>query len=343
MINFIKIISCYSLINLKIIKYFQGGLLKMKFNIGWDRIRIFYYVAKSGSITAASEQINITQPAISRTIQNLESRLKFKLFNRHARGLSLTEQGEILFLSAEKMFSELESAASMLSEKENTPKGSLRIAAPVGIISRLLILNIEKFTKLYPELNLTIITSDNPPNFTFNEADVGIFPKIRNQTNLIQDHLLSFHLRLYASPQYIKNFGMPKTPKDLDHHRLISYGDHLHPFANINWHLAIGYEEGYSRKPYIQVNSGGILLRLAEKGIGVVTLAKESTNFTFEHDTLVSVLPNIIGPTIDYCYIYPHHLEKSKRIQALKSFFQEVIREEIQTSNRGKDKNTRES
>lgn len=299
----------------------------MKFNIGWDKIRIFYYVAKAGSITAASEQINITQPALSRTIRNLEDRLNVKLFNRHARGLSLTEEGEDLFHTAEKMLADLESAASMISERGNTPRGTIKIMAPLGLISRLLVLNIEKFSELYPDLHLAIVTGDNAPNFAFNETDVAIFPQIVNQNNLIQDYLLSFHLKLYASRKYLENFGTPQTLQDLNHHRLISYGDHPHPFTNLNWHLTIGYEAGYIRKPYMQVNSGTLLLKLAEKGMGIITLAQESTTFTHGNDVLVPVLPDITGPSIDFCYIYPQHLEKSKRVHALKNFLQEVVKE----------------
>lgn len=293
--------------------------------IDWEKLKTFYYVAKAGSFTAAGDQIYLSSSALSRTVKELEDRLEFKVFYRHAKGIVLTKEGEILFSSVEKMKVEFESTVTTINERGDIPKGTLKITAPLDIIYRLIVSNIEEFSKLYPDLHLEIITSDNAPDFSFDKAELAIFPHIVNQKNLIQEYFLSFNLKLYASQKYLDNFGIPKTLEDLDHHKLISYGDHPHIFTNLNWHLTVGHKAGYTRKPYMQVNSETLLLKLAEEGIGIITLAQESTTFIRENNILVPVLPEITGPSIDFCYIYPQQLKNSNRIKAFKSFFQNII------------------
>ncbi len=135
-------------------------------------------------------------------------------------------------------------------------------------------------------------------------------------------------ITLYASPDYLEKFGTPQEVEDLDHHRLLSYGEYPYPFANLNWHLSVGCLEGKTREPYMQINLGHSLVALANQGIGIVTLAQESANFKNPEDRLVPVLPHIEGPQIDFYYIYPQHLKDSHRVQALGSYLQETVKRE---------------
>ena len=306
----------------------------MNTNIDWDKLRIFYSVARSQSFSLAAQQLNVSQSALSRSIQLLEDRLKVKLFHRHPRGVALTEKGEIIFKGAQQMMTTLEATRISLSEMEKFPQGLLKVKASAGIISRLLISNAEPFFESYPHLRLKIIIGDEPPHFSLGDIEAAVFPYIQGEEEpyLIQEYLLSFHLKLYASPDYLKKFGTPQCVEDLDHHRLLSYGEYPYPSANLNWHLSAGCSEGKVREPYIRVNLGHNLVSLATQGIGIVTLAQESTNFKNPHDILAPVLPDVEGPEIKFYYVYPKHLKESYRVQALGSYLHEVvIREELGT------------
>ena len=97
----------------------------------WDKLRDFYNVAESGNFTRAASRLQISQSAISRQISTLEDRIGMPLFHRHARGLILTEQGELLFRTAREVFSELAMVQARISENMKTSQGSLKIAVTI--------------------------------------------------------------------------------------------------------------------------------------------------------------------------------------------------------------------
>lgn len=291
-----------------------------RFNGNWDKLRVFYQIAKIGSFNAASEILGISQPALSRSISLLESQIKVKLFERLPRGLALTRQGEVLFDTIEKINSDLAQTQVILEEEENEPIGSIRIAATSTFSSLYLSVMMPDFLKLYPKIQLSIFGSDLIPNLHSNEADAAISPFIDSDDSLIQTYLTTFHLKLYASEGYLDQFGVPKKASDLDKHRLLAYGDPktFHPFNQANWHLNIGLEKGLMRNPYITINSAIGLFNLAEAGMGIACLSKEHPQLM--NSPLQEVLGEEEGPTIDAYFIYSARNKKIKRIEALKNF-----------------------
>src|SRR6202171_2432708 len=93
----------------------------------WDKLRVFHAVAEAGSFTHAGEALNLSQSAVSRQISALEESLSVPLFHRHARGLILTEQGELLFRTAREVFAKLAMSESLISESKDRPEGPLKI------------------------------------------------------------------------------------------------------------------------------------------------------------------------------------------------------------------------
>jgi DNA-binding transcriptional LysR family regulator len=98
----------------------------------WDKLRVFHAVAEAGSFTHAGESLNLSQSAVSRQISALEESLSVPLFHRHARGLILTEQGELLFRTAREVFAKLAMAEGLISESKDRPKGPLKITTTVA-------------------------------------------------------------------------------------------------------------------------------------------------------------------------------------------------------------------
>ena len=99
----------------------------------WDKLRIFHAAAEAGSFTHAGETLRMSQSAVSRQVSALEKELKVALFHRHARGLVLTEQGELLFGTASEILSKLSTAETLLTDTTTKPTGDLRVTAPVGL------------------------------------------------------------------------------------------------------------------------------------------------------------------------------------------------------------------
>ena len=170
----------------------------------WDKLRIFYKVANAGSFTHASEVLNLSQSAISRQISSLESEVGVPLFHRHARGLILTQQGEILFGAAEEVTDKLEAAAGQLSDFKGTPKGPLRVTTTVGLGSAWLAIRMHEFIDLYPDIEVELMLDNNELDLGMRQADCAIRLRQPQQPDLIQRRLFTVHFHVFASDSYIR-------------------------------------------------------------------------------------------------------------------------------------------
>lgn len=292
--------------------------------LDWDKLRVFYYVARAKSFNRASHDLNVSQSALSRSIQLLEHLLKVQLFNRVPKGLVLTKQGEILFEKTKEMFASLEDAKSTIQEESTEPRGSLKVASTVALASLWLVEILPEFLKSYPDIELDIIGHDENLDVKAREADVAIRPFIKENADLIQEYLFSCFLQLYASPEYIKKFGCPRTVHDLDNHRIITFGEStIRPYSDIDWPLRVGGKSNHMRKPYISINSSKGACRLAELGLGIVALSKEFPGI--DELNLINILPDIKGPVVDLYYVYPMALKGSKRVQVFGTYLADAI------------------
>src|SRR5579862_9466388 len=222
----------------------------------WDKLRVFHAVAEAGSFTHAGEALNLSQSAVSRQISALEESLSVPLFHRHARGLILTEQGDLLYRTAREVFGKLAMTESMLTESKDRPRGPLKVTTTVSFGSAWLTPRIREFLDLYPEIQLAVVVDDSELDLSMREADVAIRMTPPRQPDLVQRHLMTVRNHAYASADYLKKFGMPQADADLDRHRIICYGEDARPpVPNANWLLDAGAKPGQDRKPILTVNN----------------------------------------------------------------------------------------
>jgi DNA-binding transcriptional LysR family regulator len=198
-----------------------------KSGMDWDKLKVFHAAAEAGSFTHAGERLGLSQSAVSRQVSALESELSVSLFHRHARGLILTEQGELLYRTAHEVFMKLEAARTKLTDSRERPNGELKVSTTPGIGVHWLTPRLGEFLDLYPDIHITLITTDEELDLAMREADVAIRLRQPTQPDLIQRKLFSVHFHAYASPDYLKRFGTPHTHEDLDKHRLILLGGNV--------------------------------------------------------------------------------------------------------------------
>jgi len=278
----------------------------------WDKLRVFHAVAEAGSFTHAGDALNLSQSAVSRQISGLEESLQVPLFHRHARGLILTEQGELLYRTARDVFAKLSMTEAMLSESKDRPKGPLKVTTTVAFGSAWLTPRIKEFLELYPEITLSLLVDDGELDLSMREADVAIRMTPPRQPDLVQRHLLTVRSYAFASPEYLKKHGVPTRAEDLDEHRLIVYGDDARPpAATINWLLEAGSKPGAERRPILKVNNVNGIYRAVQSGLGIGSIPNYMLQETSE---LVRVLPELSGPTVEAYFVYPEELRPSKRI-----------------------------
>jgi len=293
----------------------------------WDKLRVFHAVAEAGSFTHAGELLNLSQSAVSRQISALEESLNLPLFHRHARGLILTEQGELLYKTARDIFSKLAMTEALLTESRERPQGPLKITATVAFGSLWLTPRIKEFLDVYPEIQVSIVLFDGELDLAMREADVAIRMMPPRHPDLVQRHLLTMNYNVYASPDYLKRYGTPKTPEDLDTQHIIVYGEDQRfpqPVANVNWLLEAGADPARPRRPALEVNNVYGIYRAVKSGLGIAALPDYMSG---ETDSLVHILPDIKGPKLDVFFVYPEELRHSKRITVFRDFLLQKIQE----------------
>ncbi len=289
----------------------------------WDKLRIFHAVAEAGSFTHAGETLHLSQSAVSRQVSALEESVKVPLFHRHARGLLLTEQGELLYQTAHEVFAKLAMTEAMLIDTKEKPTGEIKVTATVGLGSNWLTPRIREFIDLYPEITVNLILADRELDLSMREADIAIRLRAPVQPDLIQRKLMTVRHHLYASPEYLEKNGTPNCLEDLVKFRVLVYGDEAPSnISNINWILKKLREFDKDITPVFKVNNVYGLLLAIQSGVGVGSLPDYIVH---GHKNIVKVLPDVEGPSFDTYYVYPEELRKSKRVTIFRDFLiQEV-------------------
>ena len=286
----------------------------------WDKLRIFYKVANAGSFTHASEVLNLSQSAISRQVSALESEVGVPLFHRHARGLILTEQGEILFRAAEEVTDKLEAATSELTDFRGAPKGPLRVTTTVGLGSAWLAIRLREFIDLYPDIQVELLLSNSELDLGMREADCALRLRQPLQPDIIQRRLFTVHFHVFATQDYIDRFGAPESVSDLDNHRIVVWGDGTPSYlADVNWMLTAGMPPGKSRTPVLKINSILAIKRAVQRGAGLALLP----DYSVEDDSgLVPVMSSsdMEIPSFDTYFAYSSELRNSARLGAFRDF-----------------------
>src|SRR2546421_8265605 len=162
-------------------------------DMDWDKLKVFHSAAEAGSFTHAGEQLGLSQSAVSRQVSALEQELNVPLFHRHARGLLLTEQGEVLYRTAHDVFMKLEAARTKLTDSRERPNGEIKINTTVGIGVHWLTPRLGEFLDLYPDIRLTLTANDEELDLAMREADVAIRLRQPGQPELVQRQLVSKH------------------------------------------------------------------------------------------------------------------------------------------------------
>ena len=284
----------------------------------WDKLKIFHTVAEAGSFTNASTILNLSQSAISRQIQSLENELKIHLFERHARGLVLTSNGEYLYKTANELISKLKDVEATLNDDKDKIDGKLTVTTVVSFGTTWLTPRIQEFMSLYPDVEVELIFDDKELDLSTRQADIGIFMRRPKQLNYIQKKLIDLHYHIYASNKYLEKNGYPKKISDLNKHKFITYGRGApSPVFNPDWALKLGSKDNKKRKPVMKVNSVYGLLLAVQSGVGLAALPDY---IAINVPNISKVLPDVEGPLTETHFVYPQSLRNVGKVKAFRNF-----------------------
>ncbi len=287
-------------------------------SVDWDKLRVFHAAAEAGSFTHAAETLHLSQSAISRQVSALEQEIGVPLFNRHARGLVLTEQGDMLYRTAHEVLMKLENVTLRLTETKDRPSGVLRVSTTVGLGTGWLTERIPEFIELYPEINLQLILANEELDLTMRQADCAIRLRQPQQPDLIQRRLFTVHFHLYASPAYVNRHGKPNTIDELDNHRIVAFGEQVPShLSDMNWLETAGRADGHKRTVSLQINNIQSIKLAVQRGAGIAMLP----DYVVEKDSgLVQLLPETEVPSFDTYFCYPDTMKGQARLHVFRDF-----------------------
>ncbi len=286
----------------------------------WDKLRIFHAVADAGSLTHAGDTLHLSQSAVSRQIRALEESLQATLFHRHARGLILTEQGELLFDATRAMNKRLDAAAARIRDSADEVFGELRITTTIAFGSLWLAPRLHLLYEKYPDLKIDLMLEERVLDLPMREADVAIRMKEPSQADLIRRKLMSVRMRLYASKSYLKTHDSPDKITDLVKHRLICQNardTQVRAGASLVQEILTN-----DMASLLTVNNYFGVMQAVLSNLGIGVLPDYVTEMSPD---LVRVMPDLESSEVPVFLAYPEELRQSKRIAAFRDFVMEEI------------------
>jgi DNA-binding transcriptional LysR family regulator len=290
----------------------------------WDELRVFGAAAAAGSLSGAGAALNLSQSAVSRHVSRLERTLDTLLFQRHARGLSLTEQGELLYGTVRDVLARVSEAEALLAQSRDRPSGPLKVSTTADFGAFWLAPRLTEFHERYPDITLTLTLDGGEADLSMRQADIAVRMSQPRDSNLVFRRLFSSGAHAYATPEYLQQHGMPDRLKVLDRHRIVALVDdktrRYEPGSA--WLLALGAAGSAARRPVIAVNNIHSLYLAALSGLGIAALPDFVPS---QAAGLVRVLPDYASPTMG-CYLaYPTELRHSKRVTVFRDFIVDMI------------------
>ncbi|QGH62999.1 LysR family transcriptional regulator [Serratia proteamaculans] len=284
-----------------------------------DRIQamqIFTRVAEAGSFVRAAETLSLPSSTVTSTIKNLEKHLQVRLLNRTTRRVSLTPEGLQYVVQCREILSLIEHTESSLTASVTRPQGRLRVDMPGGIAQFIVMPNLKDFYRLYPDIYLMIGVSDRQVDLVQEGVDCVIRTGELNNSTLVARSLGRFRWITCASPDYLRDYGIPKTPEALSQHRAIHYFSNSARRTN-ELRFARGAETlSVPVNGDAAVNETGLYIKMCLEGFGLAQLAESIVSEHLQEGRLIEVLADWQPPSVPVTLLYPHQRFLSPAVRA---------------------------
>ncbi|MCU6302868.1 LysR family transcriptional regulator [Enterobacter cloacae] len=288
-------------------------------------MQIFMRVAEAGSFVRAAETLSLPSSTVTSTIKNLEKYLQVRLLNRTTRRVSLTSEGGQYLAQCREILSLIEHAESSLTDSVKRPQGRLRVDMPAGIAHFIVMPNLQDFYRRYPEIYLMIGVSDRQVDLVQEGVDCVIRTGELTNSTLVARPVGRFRWVTCASPDYLREYGVPQSPAELSRHRAIHYFSSQTRRAD-----ELRFQQG-SEMRYVSVNGQaavnetGLYIKMCLEGYGLAQLAENVIAEHLEQGTLVEVMSDWQPPPVPVTLLYPHQRFLSPAVRAFADWIDELI------------------
>lgn len=258
-----------------------------------DRIQamqMFMRVAEAGSFVRAAETLSLPASTVTNAIKNLEKYLKVRLLNRTTRRVSLTPEGMQYLAQCREILALIEHSESTLSESVARPQGRLRVDMPAGIAHFIVMPHLPDFYRRYPDIYLMIGVSDRQVDLIQEGVDCVIRTGELNNSSLVARPLGRFRWVTCASPDYLREYGVPPSPEALSQHRAVHYFSGQARRADEFRFVRHGETFSVPVSGNAAVNETGLYIKMCLAGFGLAQLAENIVADHLQEGRLVEVL-----------------------------------------------------
>ncbi len=256
-------------------------------NITIEQLRVLVSINASGSFSKAAELLGQTPSAISRKISQLEKQLNLKLFTRTTRRISLTDEGIIITEKAQQALNVINDIQDNAVLNHVTPQGKLKVDAPTPFLEHCIIPYLDGFVTKYPDVGIELASFDRQIDLIEEQVDIAFRIGKLKDSSLHYRPIGHSKLRILASPAYIKKYGTPNTPSELNQHRCIGFSQ---PISLNNWPLKYEEEKVSEFKPNLLFSSGSLIRQAAISDMGIACLAGFMTDKDLSKGNLIQIL-----------------------------------------------------
>ena len=292
-------------------------------------MRLFAEVVDAGSFSEAGRRMGLAASSVSRQVNGLEDALNARLLNRSTRSLSLTHAGEIYYERVRRILSEVAETNAAVAQLEATPRGLLRLNAPVVFGRRHVAPHITEFCRRHPDVVIDLVLTDHFVDVIESGADVVIRVGDLRDSNLIARRLAANRRVLVAAPSYIEQHGEPTAPTDLERHLCLVYKRNV---SLAEWHIraADGPVEQVRVSGPLTANNTEALHSAVRDGLGIGLLPTWTVGRDVRDGRLVRLLPgheaDLSAEETAIHAIYPHARHLSAKVRAFVDFLVEKYR-----------------
>ncbi len=284
-----------------------------------ESLRVFVRVVELGSITSGGRDLRLTPAVASNRIKELETRLGVRLFNRTTRKLSPTEVGKVFYEHALKVVAAVEAAEAAVASVSDTPRGPVRVTAPLGVGRRLIAPLVPEFAALYPEVEVRLRLSDRKVDLLEDGLDVAFFVGEPKDSSLKLRKIIDCERVLCASPAYLEAQGRPRQPEDLLAHNCLLLRYPRSP----EYYWVLKTPEGPRRLDVsgrFDADDGDVLTEWALAGRGIAMKPRFDVAQHLEAGRLVEVLPATPPMPATFGCLYPHRKFQDPKIRLFVDF-----------------------
>ncbi|MBT5192379.1 MAG: LysR family transcriptional regulator [Rhodospirillaceae bacterium] len=283
-----------------------------------SEMAVFAKVVQQQGFTAAADALGISKSAVSKQIGRLEDRLGARLLNRTTRKLSLTEVGEVFYERCARIVEEAQAAADEVGSLATTPRGRLRVNAPMTFGTLHLGPVIGEFLEAHPEIQVDLVLDDRFIDLVAEGFDAAIRIAALTDGSVIVRRLAPMRAVLCAAPEYLRRHGKPETPEELHDHNCFGY---LYLDSGTDWNLeGANGSVSIPLQGNLRANNGEVLRDVALAGTGIMVLPTFIVGKQLRAGTLVEILPGCLPQTHDIFAVYPHRRHLTRKVRAFVDF-----------------------